>query len=74
MGFASSYKTNALLLEGPGHGVQRWQEDFYFFFPSLSSSRSSETCDNMTTGAYRLVNNQSKKYQIYPQKFWALWL
>lgn len=66
MGFASSHKTNALLLESPGHGVQRWQEDD-FFSPSLSSSHSSETCDNMTIGAYKLLNNPSKKHQISPE-------
>lgn len=67
-GVASSCKTSALL-EAPAPGVQRWQEDLFIFFVLLVSLALvvAETCENMTTGAHKLLSNQSQKYQISPE-------
>jgi len=64
LGFASSRKTSASL-EAPAPGAWRWQGDHFFVALVVSLAPiASDTYENTTTGAHRLLNNHSQTYQI----------
>ena len=43
------------------------QEDLFFVLLVSLALVVAETCENMTTGVHKLLNNQSQKHQISPE-------